>query len=103
MSTEEKSLQVDLINADTLKKDFSHYVTLDVRNDDEYQSFNLGSLHIPLHELPARIKELDEVNKSTPIVTICAHGVRSAKAAQILVGHGFAQVYSLDGGLADWT
>lgn len=37
-----------------------------------------------------------------PVVVVCYHGHSSQQAAAWLVGQGFAEVYSLDGGFTDW-
>lgn len=37
-----------------------------------------------------------------PIFIYCAGGVRSAKAAKILRGNGYTQVFELEGGLNAW-
>ncbi len=60
-------------------------VALDVRRDDEWSAGHLdGALHVPLHQLIARIDDL-------PAGTIwvhCAAGYRAAIAASLLERHG---------------
>lgn len=73
---------------------------LDVRRDDEREIASLGGLHIPLHELEARYKELD--NTKRPWVVYCHHGVRSLYATQFLKLHGF-DALSLRGGIEEWS
>ncbi len=57
-------------------------------------------LHIPLGELPARLRELDSRRE---IVTVCHHGRRSLKAREVLKAAGFAHVRSLKGGIDAWA
>jgi rhodanese-related sulfurtransferase len=45
-----------------------------------------GAVNIPLGELEKRIKE---VPRDRPIVTMCARGVRAAKAAGLLAARGY--------------
>ncbi|NOT02457.1 MAG: rhodanese-like domain-containing protein [Phycisphaerales bacterium] len=41
--------------------------------------------------------------KDTLIVTYCHHGMRSMEAASYLIGHGYTNVRSLDGGIDAWA
>jgi rhodanese-related sulfurtransferase len=81
------------------------YVTLvkngaqivDVRTPGEYQSGHIrGSINIPLQVLGSKLNVLD---KSKPIITCCASGMRSASAKSILLQKGFSEVYNGGG----WT
>lgn len=77
---------------------------LDVRNADEWNDdlgHIEGAMQIPLPELPARMGELDAY-KGVPIVVVCRVGGRSANAAAVLSGSGFAEVYNLEGGMQAW-
>jgi glyoxylase-like metal-dependent hydrolase (beta-lactamase superfamily II)/rhodanese-related sulfurtransferase len=66
---------------------------LDVRRNDERRKSSLiGSLHIPLHELPAR---LDEVPGEGPVWVHCAAGYRASIAAGLLDRAGL-QVVLID-------
>ena len=76
-------------------------VLLDVREPWEWNLCRLpGAVLIPLHELPARLEEL---NKDAQTVVICHHGVRSYHAAQYLENFGFKDVVNLSGGVAAWA
>lgn len=76
-------------------------VLLDVREPWEFQTCHIaGSLPIPMHDIPARLQELDD---DVPIVCICHHGVRSASVASFLERNGFAQVINLSGGVHAWA
>jgi len=46
---------------------------------------------------------MGELNSRDEIVCICKIGKRSAKAADLLRGAGFARVRSLEGGLIAWS
>ena len=72
---------------------------LDVREPHEYARRNIGGQLIPLAELTARASELQS---AVPVVVHCASGVRSQKAAQLLLSQGFVSVYSLRDGLAEY-
>ena len=71
---------------------------VDVRTPMEYSSGHVvGSVNIPLNELPQRMGELKGIDK--PIVLCCASGMRSGQATQFLAQSGFANV--TNGG--SWT
>jgi rhodanese-related sulfurtransferase/rubrerythrin len=74
---------------------------LDVRQDFEYAEGHLpGATHIPLAELSERLGELDQ---SKPVLAYCHAGMRSLAAANLLVGQGFNDVRSMNGGIAAWN
>ncbi|OJW95033.1 rhodanese-like domain-containing protein [Thiobacillus sp. 65-1402] len=76
-------------------------VLLDVREPWEWNLCHLpGAILIPMHELPARLQELD---KDAETVLICHHGVRSFHAARYLETLGFGNVVNLSGGVAAWA
>lgn len=87
----------DLVNLLKEKKG----VLVDIRFKEEHAAWRMGfGLHIPLNELPKRLKELD---RSKIIVTACPHKDRSALAMVYLKTQGFDVKYLEDGllGLAE--
>ncbi|MBI3284143.1 MAG: rhodanese-like domain-containing protein [Burkholderiales bacterium] len=77
-------------------------LVLDVRNADEFAAGHLpNAKNIPLAELGERLKEIEK-SKNAVVITVCANGVRSASAAGLLSKSGFAQAFSLEGGLNAW-
>jgi len=75
---------------------------LDVRHEWEHQLVRLqDQAHIPLHELPARLEEVQP--KSALVVAYCHHGVRSLSAAALLRQAGFDNAVSLAGGIDLWS
>lgn len=70
---------------------------IDVRTPGEYQSGHIpGSINIPLNELPGKLQQLD---KSKPVITCCASGMRSGSAKSLLAANGFPDVHNGGG----WT
>ena len=56
---------------------------IDVRTPDEYKSGHIKpSINIPLQSLPAKIRDIQKLNK--PVITCCASGIRSGMAKKIL-------------------
>ncbi len=80
----------------------SNAVVLDVRDDAEFAGGHItDARHIPLAQLPDRLKELQKF-KDKSILVNCQAGMRSAKACDILRKNGFTQVHNLQGGLNAW-
>ena len=77
-------------------------VLLDVREPDEFEQGAVpGSVHIPRGNLEPNV-ENRLPDKGTPVVVMCAGGVRSAFAAQTLQEMGYGDVVSMDGGFNRW-
>ena len=77
-------------------------VVLDVRDAQEFKSGHIGSArHIPEKEIDSRMKELDKV-KARPIIVSCARGNLSLGVDAKLRKLGYAEVFSLRGGIAAW-
>ena len=72
---------------------------IDVREDFEYQTSNIGGQHIPLGGI---MIETDKVEKEKPVVVMCRSGKRSAAAVMQLEQAGFTNLYNLQGGILAW-
>jgi adenylyltransferase/sulfurtransferase len=71
---------------------------VDVREADEFASGHIvGSLHIPLGELPQRLAEL---RGHANVTFLCRTGVRSQAASALAVAAGLTQIGHLAGGIA---
>ena len=64
-------------------------ILLDVRTAGERSRQQIkGSVHIPLHELKGRLREIEKF-KDKEIICYCQSGNRSLSAANTLKHHGF--------------
>ncbi len=79
-------------------QDDTSFILIDVREQLEYQTFNLGGSNIPLGVLIKNIDDLD-YKKEDEIVVICQRGLRSETARRILAQNGYTNVRNLTGGL----
>lgn len=76
------------------------HLLLDVRTPGEREIARIEGSELLDDEMMERLMELD---RTTPIVCQCHHGVRSRNAAEQLVAIGFREVYNLTGGIAAWS
>ena len=76
-------------------------ILLDVREELEFHTFNIGGLNIPLGNLIRGIDDL-EINPEEEIVVICQRGIRSFTACSVLEAAGFKNVINLSDGLLGW-
>ena len=76
---------------------------LDVRETKEIDGGKLpNAIDVPLSQLANRGAELAKY-VSRPVIAYCARGQRSRMAAGALTKLGFAEVYTLRGGLRAWS
>src|ERR1700687_1909613 len=68
-------------------------IIIDVRSKSEFNSGHIGgSVNIPLDQLRNNLSRLKD--KSKPIITCCASGMRSASAKSLLKSNGYLEVYN---------
>lgn len=76
---------------------------LDLRDTKDYQSGRIpNAMHLPQGELASRGRELEKLT-TRPVIAYCDRGQRSRTAAKVLTQLGFAEVYTLRGGLRAWS
>ncbi len=86
----------------TLLINHENALVLDVREDNEYaEGHILNSLHIPVGQLSAKIKQLEKY-RNRPIIASCRSGNRSSHACRVLKKNGFERVHNLKGGIMAW-
>ncbi|RXK52553.1 rhodanese-like domain-containing protein [Aquirufa rosea] len=83
-----------------MDKNESLYV-IDVREEHEFDEFNIGAQLIPLGELPERLDEI-KADKDAEIIVHCRSGARSGRAKEYLTSEGYSNVRNLIGGMLAW-
>lgn len=79
--------------------DRAEVLLLDVREPDEWGAGHApGAVHVPLHEVPARLAEL---GVDRPVDVVCHLGGRSAQAAAYLLQQG-VRARNVVGGMDAW-
>jgi rhodanese-related sulfurtransferase len=74
---------------------------IDVREQYEYDEFNLGGDLIPLGTLLGKLEDLEDL-KNEEVIVHCRSGARSGTAKMFLIQSGFTNVRNLLGGVLDW-
>ena len=74
---------------------------VDVREEYEFDEFNIGAQLIPLGELQDRLDEI-ELLKDQELIVHCRSGARSGRAKEYLESEGFTKVRNLIGGVVAW-
>ncbi len=68
-------------------------IILDVRSKGEYEGgYIKGSINISVDQLSNNLHKLKD--KTKPVITCCASGMRSATAKSILESNGFTEVHN---------
>lgn len=91
---------ISLTELETLRQQ-PNAVVVDVRDEWEFDEFNLGGTNIPLADIRTR---RDELLPYDPIIVMCTNGVRSRVAAKDLLRQfEFTEktIYHLHGGIVE--
>jgi len=59
-----------------------------------------GAVHIPMHEIPQRLAELD---RNQNILCLCHAGGRSAQVAYFLEAQQYGNIFNITGGIDAWA
>lgn len=79
-----------------------HAVIIDLRPADEYKQGHLPhAKNISFEAMQAKPEQINK-NKRVPILLICQRGKHASKAQAILKQAGYAEVFTLEGGLEIW-
>lgn len=75
---------------------------LDVRTPEEFAAWRMpGAVNVPVDQVEADPDRV-QVPADRPVVAVCAHGNRSARAAAVLRSRGI-EAWSLAGGMVAWN
>ncbi|WP_097958000.1 rhodanese-like domain-containing protein [Streptomyces sp. wa1002] len=78
------------------------FTVIDVRAPGEYAAGHVpGALNIPLDKLPDALPALKSASARGSLLVVCASGVRSTRACEILAGADIEAV-TLTGGTSAW-
>lgn len=80
----------------------SNAVVLDVCTPNEFKQQHLENAVNVNYHADGFSAQLEQMDKNKPYFVYCWAGSRSAKAAKVMRGMGFAKVYELEGGISNW-
>lgn len=79
----------------------SNLIITDIRDQNSFATGHLpGAQHLHNDNVE---QFLTQVERQTPVVVCCYHGISSQSAAAWLSEQGYTEVYSLDGGYEAWS
>ena len=95
-----KFQRISVKKANELIKNDPTLTIADIRDEE---SFNCGNIKDSVHINNSSIKSfLQSTSKDSPLLIYCYHGNSSLQAAEYFVSEGFTNVYSMDGGFAEY-
>ena len=95
---------IELITAAELKEisKIEGIQLVDVRTPNEYNEGHLpNALNIDFLDKNFEIN-IQQLDKTRPVIVYCQRGSRSAKCASQLIANGFVKIYDLDNGFSKW-
>ena len=96
------TLSVETLDAWLGDKKTKKPVILDVRERWETDIGHIKDSHLrPLSALNQQV--INEVAKTSCIVVVCHHGIRSAMVTEWLINQGYTDVFNLEGGINAWS
>ena len=75
------------------------FLLVDVREEWEHTTYNIGGILMPMGELMSRLNDLP---KDKDVVLYCEKGIRSVIAIQRLEASGYHNLFNLSGGMKAW-
>lgn len=77
-------------------------ILIDVREEYEHKTANIGGIHIPLGSLPMQLEDLAQY-KDQEVILYCRSGGRSGSAVAFLTQQaGFKNARNMVGGVTAW-
>jgi len=93
--------QLDPITLSMRIKSGEKICLIDVRDPVEREIVEIpGSVNITYERI---ISQMDELDKTTPLIFICRNGIRSERVVRRLRSQGFNNAYNLKGGTNGWV
>lgn len=75
---------------------------VDVRSPEEYQKEHIVNSQNIDFRSPTFEEDVQQLDKTKPVILYCKSGRRSAECAKKLKEAGFEKIYELEGGISKW-
>lgn len=83
-----------------LKESNADFQLIDVREEYEYETCQIGGKLIPMGDI---LEHISEIPKDKQVIVHCRSGKRSSTVINLLeTQHGFTNLYNLKGGILAW-
>ncbi len=79
-----------------------NFVILDVRSPEEYTEAHIDNAENIDYNSSSFKAEVEKMDKNKKYLVYCRSGHRSSNAVKIMIKMGFADLYSLNGGIRKW-
>jgi len=77
---------------------------IDCREPEEYGYCHIeGAELVPLSNFGAEARQCGLLDETLPVIVYCHHGMRSLRATHFLRQKGIEKVWSLAGGIEQWS
>ena len=78
-------------------------IILDAREPEEFRVSHIkGALNVGYNDFSSEEKQLQNLDKTKPVVVYCSVGIRSEKIGEKLKKAGFTNLKNLYGGIFEW-
>ena len=92
--------QISATELKAMRDNGAPFELVDVRTEGERAIAHIEGSHLLDQALHDRLLTLD---RDTPMVFQCHHGIRSQSAASYFLREGFTNLYNLQGGIDAWS
>lgn len=107
MAHQNPTIQQNMPRYARLPADDAHQMMLDrevtIVDIRDEESYRLSHITDATHLDNTGVQQMiSQSNQEVPLIVCCYHGNMSQSAGAYLAEQGFSEVYSLDGGFAEW-
>ena len=101
---EQPQAEVEIVTPEEMKEisKMEEIQLVDVRTPEEYEAGFIDGFQNIDYFSDTFEKDIQELDKSKPVIVYCRSGKRSAKCSKKMIKAGFVKIYELDGGITKW-
>ena len=91
---------ITVLELKQLKDNHADFSLIDVREEYEYETSQIGGKLIPMGDI---LEHIHEIPKDKQVIVHCRSGKRSATVIHLLeTQYGYENLYNLEGGILAW-
>lgn len=96
------AFSVPVLDVSELKENLDHYIILDAREEEEFQTSHIPGAHFIGYD-KLDLSNLEGISKDAQVVVYCSIGYRSEKVGEKIMQLGFRNVFNLYGSIFEWA